>query len=164
MAETADFLNELNEWYYRLEMKQAEIVHALYHRVFELESGYYNGYQRRDGDAVVTDYFPIPVITVKGVCDVEIHPDHIEISAYRNLRDTVSYSFDKISGCTYTVSEAEDADEILFDSKTPSLEREHILLRSSEKKILFSFFFDFNTDGTAVYEFAKLLRRERFYQ
>ena len=164
MTQNADFLKQLNEWYYRLEMKQAEIVHALHHRVFELESGYYNGYRRRDGDAVVTDYFPIPVITVKGVCDVEIHPDHIEISAYRNLHDTIGYSFDKFSGCAYTVSEAEDADEILFDSKTQSPEREHILRRSQEKKILFSFFFDFDTDGTIVYEFVKLLRRERFYQ
>ena len=164
MTETTDFLKQLNEWYYWLEIKQAEIVHALHHRVFELESGYYNGYRRRDGDAVVTDYFPIPVITVKGVCDVEIHPDHIEISAYRNLHDTVGYSFDKFSGCTYTVFEAEDADEILFDSKTQNPEREHILRRSADKKILFSFVLGFDTDGIAVYEFVKLLRRERFYQ
>lgn len=38
-----ELLNEINTAYYRLEMKQAEIIHALSHRIFELESGWYNG-------------------------------------------------------------------------------------------------------------------------
>ncbi len=40
--------NELNTAYYRLEMKQAGIVHALFHRIFELESGWYNGHYHKD--------------------------------------------------------------------------------------------------------------------
>ena len=42
-----ELLNEINTAYYRLEMKQAEIIHALSHRIFELESGWYNGHSTR---------------------------------------------------------------------------------------------------------------------
>ena len=46
-----ELLNEINTAYYRLEMKQAEIIHALFHRIFELESGWYNGhYHKGDND------------------------------------------------------------------------------------------------------------------
>ena len=43
-----ELLNEINTAYYRLEMKQAEIIHALSHRIFELESGWYNGHYSHD--------------------------------------------------------------------------------------------------------------------
>lgn len=39
-----ELLNEINAAYYRLEMKQAEITHALFHRIFVLESSWYNGH------------------------------------------------------------------------------------------------------------------------
>ena len=42
-----ELLNEINTAYYRLEMKQAEIIHALSHRIFELESGWYNGHYHK---------------------------------------------------------------------------------------------------------------------
>ena len=46
-----ELLNEINTAYYRLEMKQAEIIHALSRRIFELESGWYNGhYHKGDND------------------------------------------------------------------------------------------------------------------
>ena len=42
-----ELLNEINTAYYRLEMKQAEIIHTLSHRIFELESGWYNGHYHK---------------------------------------------------------------------------------------------------------------------
>lgn len=63
----------LNEIYHALSMKHAQIYHGLRHRGFELDSGFYNGHQHRspDGDRLM-DYYPIPAVSVKGVCDVEI--------------------------------------------------------------------------------------------
>lgn len=78
MDKTADNLNQV---YYRLELKRAELVHALFHRTFELESGFYNGhYRKREDGSFHMDYFPIPVISVKNYCDVEIGLDSISIS------------------------------------------------------------------------------------
>ncbi len=53
-------LNDLNTAYYRLETKQAEIIHALSHGIFELESGWYNGhYHKGDNDNWVRESYPM---------------------------------------------------------------------------------------------------------
>ena len=66
-------MNEVNNAYYQLEMKQAQIVYALFHRIFELESGWYNGhYHNGENGNWHRESYPIPVIGIKGYCDVEI--------------------------------------------------------------------------------------------
>lgn len=75
-----ELLNEINTAYYRLEMKQAEIIHALSHRIFELESGWYNGhYHKGDNDNWIRESYSIPVIGVKDFCDIEIQFDNLHI-------------------------------------------------------------------------------------
>lgn len=37
----------MNEIYFTLSTKQAPLFHGLYHRIFELSSGFYNGYERQ---------------------------------------------------------------------------------------------------------------------
>lgn len=84
-----ELLNEINTTYCRLETKQAEITHTLFHRIFELESGWYNGhYHKGDNDSWIRESYPIPVIGVKGLCDIEIQLDKISVST-KMERDTV---------------------------------------------------------------------------
>lgn len=54
-----ELLKEINAAYYRLEMKRAKIVHALFHRIFELESGWYSGHYHKGDDANWSEN-PIP--------------------------------------------------------------------------------------------------------
>ncbi len=94
-----ELLNEINATYYRLEMKQAEIVHALFHRIFELESGWYNGhYHKNDSGNWHRESYPIPVISVKGFCDIEIQFDKISVSTKLKRNTALSYSFEKFAG------------------------------------------------------------------
>ena len=44
------------------------------------------------------DYYPIPVISVKGYCDVEISPDGISVTTKKKRNDTLDYSFEKLKG------------------------------------------------------------------
>ena len=89
-------LNDLNTAYYRLETKQAEIIHALSHGIFELESGWYNGhYHKGDNDNWVRESYPIPVIEVKGLCDIEIQFDKISVSTKLQRNTVLAYSFEK---------------------------------------------------------------------
>lgn len=68
----------MNEIYFTLSTKQAQLFHGLYHRIFELTSGFYNGHERQTLDGSwQMDYYPSPVISVKGFFDVEISPDGI---------------------------------------------------------------------------------------
>lgn len=90
-------LNEMNNAYYILELKETEIFHALFHRIFDLESGWYSGHYYKDdnGKWFLTSY-PIPVIDVKGFCDIEIGFDKISISTKLKRDRTLTYSFDWI--------------------------------------------------------------------
>lgn len=60
MSETEAISDHLNQIYYRLEQKRAELTHALFHRIFELDTGFYNGhYHKREDGSFQMDYFPI---------------------------------------------------------------------------------------------------------
>ena len=85
----------MNEIYFALSTKQAQLFHGLYHRVFELSTGFYNGHEHQAPDGTwQTDYYPIPVISVKGFCDVEISLDQVTVSNKRRRLDE-----EKAKGC-----------------------------------------------------------------
>lgn len=159
-----DFLNEINAAYYRLEIKRAEIVHALFCRIFELESGWYNGhYHKNDAGDWQRDSYPIPVIEVKGYCDIEIQFDRISVSAKLKRDTALAYSFEDFSGYEF---EAYGVEDYLADYHHPGQTLEEMKERigaCDETEIGFSFTFPFDIEGKRIFEFAKLLRRERFY-
>ena len=86
----------LNEAYSGLEAKHDEIIRALTNRIFELGSGWYNGHYQKDPEGKwVRDAYPIPVITVKGLCDIEIQFDGISVSTKLKRETALEYPFDK---------------------------------------------------------------------
>lgn len=74
--------DELNGVYYPLYIKANEILKRFVpSRIFEAEYGWYNGhYSKNQSGQYVMDYFPIPVVSVKGFCDIEIGIGQITVS------------------------------------------------------------------------------------
>lgn len=75
--------DELNDIYRKLENRMHRIV-ALFtslHKGFDCSGGYYSGHYHKNAEGkYVMDFFPIPVVTVKGVCDIEIDLDKVSVS------------------------------------------------------------------------------------
>lgn len=158
-------MKELNEMYCRLQMKCSELMSGLHHRIFESEWGWYNGhyYKNSDGEYERAEY-PIPVITVKGFCDIEVNLDSVSLTTKRSKADTLDYSFDKFSGIQFEVfSIKQYLDEDYYASGSDIGVFRDKIRKSQEKELGFSFLFDFDIDGDRMYEFVKLLRREGFY-
>ena len=157
-------LNEINAAYYRLELKQTELVHALLHRIFELESGWYNGHYHKDETGNwFRESYPIPVIGVKGLCDIEIPFDKISISTKLKRNAALAFPFEKLAGYEF---EAYGVDDYLADFYHPGQTVQDLkenIRACDEKEIGFSFVFPFDVDGKQIFEFVKLLRREGFY-
>ena len=155
---------EINTAYYRLESKQAELVHALFHRIFKLESGWYNGHYHQDeAGNWFRESCPIPVIGVKGFCDIEISFDKITVSTKLKRDAALAYSFEKFAGYEF---EAYGVDDYLTDFYHPGQTMQDLkenIRVCDEKEIGFSFVFPFDVDGKQIFEFVKLLRREGFY-
>ena len=156
--------NELNATYYRLEMKQAEIVHALFHRIFELESGWYNGHYHKDDNGTwIREPYPIPIIEVKGFCDIEIQFDKISISAKLKRNTALAYSFEKFDGYEFEAYGVKDYLADFYHAGQTIKEMKDNIRACDEKEIGFSFIFPFDIEGKQIFEFVKLLRREGFY-
>ena len=158
------FLNEINDEYNKLELKEAEIFHALFHRIFDLESHWYSGHYYKDdnGKWFLTSY-PIPVIDVKGFCDIEVGFDKISISTKLKREKALTYSFKKFEN--YEL-EAYGVNNYLLDfyhsGQSLRILKDNVNA-SDEEEIGFSFVFPFDIEGKEIFEFVKLLRREGFY-
>jgi len=161
---TKDFLEEVNAAYYQLEMKQAQIVHALFHRIFEIESGWYNGhYHKGENGSWCRDSYPIPVVEVKGFCDIEISFDKISVSTKLKRARALEYSYDMFSRYAF---ESFGVDDYLCDFYNSGMTIDELktnISNSDEKEIGFAFIFPFDVDGKEIFELVKLLRREGFY-
>lgn len=157
-------LKEINTVYHELEMKEAELVHALFHRIFEIESGWYNNHydKHEDGNWSRASY-PIPVISVKGYCDIEISFDTVTVSTKLKRRTALEYSYDKIVQYEFEAYGVEDYLADFYHAGQTVQDLKNNIAKSDEEEIGFSFLFPFDVDGKQVFEFVKLLRRERFY-
>lgn len=159
-----ELLNEMNAAYYRLEMKEAKIVQALLHRIFEPESGWYNGhYHRNEVGEWNRESYPIPVVSVNGLCDIEIHFDKIIVTTKLKRDAVLAYSFEKFAQYKFEVYGVEDYLADFYNEGQTVKEMKENIRTSGETEIGFSFVFPFDIDEKKIYEFAKLLRREGFF-
>lgn len=154
----------MNEIYFTLSTKQAQLFHGLYHRIFELSSGFYNGHERQTPDGGwQMDYYPIPVISVKGFFDVEISPDGISVTTKKKRKDALAYSFEKLCDYSFEAFGVESYLDIFYRDGMTIAELKENISCSEEREIGFCFSLPWDIDGETMYEFAKLLRREGFY-
>ncbi len=156
--------NEINTAYSRLESKQTALIHALSHRIFKLESGWYNGHYHMDETGNwFRESYPIPVIDVKGLCNIEIPFDKITISTKLKRSAALAYPFEKFAGYEFEAYGVNDYLADFYHSGQTLQELQKNIRACDEKEIGFSFVFPFDVDGEQIFEFVKTLRREGFY-
>jgi len=158
-----DTLCKIQTAYRMLERKGEELVHAAEQKSLETETGWYNGhYQKSTEGEWIRQSFPIPVIGVKGICDMEIQFDGITVSAKLKRDAALAYPFEKLE---YEF-EAYGVEDYLGDYYQPGEIFDRMkerILAGTETEIGFSFPFSFDTDGEKVIEFAAFLKNEGFY-
>ncbi len=161
---TKDFLDGLNAAYHQLELKMAQVCGALHHRIFELEPGWYNGHYRQDENGGwKRDSYPIPVVSVRDYCDIEISFDELSVSTKLKRAKALEYPYEKILQYNFEAFGVEDY-LITFYKKGMSLdELKANISKSGEREIGFAFTFPFDVEGNDIFEFVKMLRREGFY-
>lgn len=164
MVISQDFLNEMNVAYRQLEQKYSELVCALNHRIFDLESGWYNGHYQKSADGKwARDAYPILVITVRGICDIEIQFDRISVSAKLKRDSALAYSFEKLTAYEFEVYGVEDYLSDYYHPGQTVEDMKNSIRASDETEIGFSFMFPFAVERQQIFDFVKLLRREGFY-
>lgn len=159
-----EFLRELDAAYLPLEQKRSALLRALSGRPCTLQCGWYNGhYSRAEDGGYRMDHYPIPVIEVRGCCDIEIGFGSIGISTKLSRADALERDFAKFSGVPFEVHGVDDfLADFLLPGMTLGQMRENIRA-SGEEDIGFSFTLPFETPEERVAAFIDLLIAEGFY-
>ncbi len=159
-----NLLNEINTAYSQLETRMIAVYGSLYHRMFELECGWYNGHYSLGEDGEWNrDSYPIPVVSVKGLCDVEVSFTGITLTTKMRRTQAIEYSFVKFANYDF---EAYGVADYLnnYRSKGESIEEfKKNLKGTKEREIFITFTIPEDMIGDKLYNFAKLLKREGFY-
>ncbi len=155
---------ELNKAYYQLHLKSTELASGLFHRIFEIESGWYHGKHLTNADGqTYMSHFPLSVVSVKGYCDVEVDFDEIIVYTKLSRKTAMQYSFEKFKDYPFEAYGTDDYYTNLHPYEATIDEFHKALRNCDEKEIEFRFRFDYSVTGEQMYEFIKLLRREQFY-
>lgn len=160
-----DVIKCIDAAYQLLEAKQREILQGLSCPASEIESGWYNGHYCRKSDdgAWIRDAYPIPVIGVKGLCDMEIQFDRIWVSTKLGRETALRYSYDKLNGYTFEAYGVEGYLKDFYHEGQTWRELLDAISASDEKEIGFSFIFPFEVADGKLRELVEMLRREGFY-
>ena len=150
---------QLNEIYAKLDKKAQDIA-----KLLGCDYGYYNGhYHKNETGNYEKDYFPIPVISVKGLCDVEIDLDGISVTAKLTKDRAISYDFEKIKSFNFEVYGVENYLEdfyVLGDTIASMIEK---LSNCKEENVFFSFYFTNDTPVDTICKLVKLIEEEGFF-
>ena len=147
-----------------MELKYYQLWQGLNHRIFDLYGGWFNGeFERSEDGQWISQAYPIPVISVKGYCDVEIGFNKITVFAKRKCTNSLERSYEKLQHYDFEVFGSEDCGEVFYRPGMTVEQMKAKLKESNEHEIRFRFLLTWDTDQEQIYDFVKLLRREEFY-
>lgn len=159
---TRDILNQL---YAPLDDKVCELVMALTksHDGYQVNSRFFNGhYHKNDAGQYQKDRYPIPVISIMGLCDIEIDFDGISTTTKLSRDWIVSFDWSAFKTVHFEVYGVENFLNDYGNDRDSSAIKGRALL-SDENEFFVSFFLHNDTDGEELLKFLKFLRRNHFY-
>ncbi len=143
--EAFEKIRQLNALYAPMEEKARQIKRGLEGIFPSVQLGYYGGHWRRDEKGVYQmDAFPIPVLEVAGVCDVEISPDGVSLTVKLRRNAALAYQWEKLTDWEFEVYGTED---YTGDFYLPGMSLEQLrenIRKSGEQEIGVTFAFDFS--------------------
>ena len=159
------FKDQLNEFYKNLDDKTNQIRDILVKNGFRVEKGYFSGqYYNKDASGnYVKDYYPLPVVGVKGLCDIEVVGTHLNVSTKTSIKNAIHFNYDKFSDYYYEVYGVNDYLADYYKSGEDIVKLYKNLEACDEKEIGFAFNFANNTSVDKILKFVVILRNNGFY-
>lgn len=157
--------DELNKMYAPLVKKMQELTAAL--KGFgekEVSGAFFNNHFHKDENGgYAADVFPIPVISVKDLCDIEIDLEGISITTKLSKKNALVFDYFQLPEIDFEIYGVEDYLKDYYvkgDNLNQSLE---MLEESGEKEFFYSFGFAFDAEIDTVCELIRSFRNSGFY-
>ena len=126
------------------------------HGGFKIQSGFYNGHYHRNTEGnYQPDAYPIPVISVKGLCDIEIDFDGNSITSKLSKEQIISFDWNLLREVRFEVYGVNDFLRDYGDDQS-TCEISKSVQNSEENEFFISIFIPVNESGESV---LKLLRK-----
>lgn len=159
-----DFKERLNDFYKKLDGEAEQIKNILIKNGFKCEKKYFNGhYNKNAAGEYVKDYFPIPVIEVKDLCDIEIVGNRINISSKTSLERALHFDYGKISDYYYEVYGVVDYLSDYYKSGEELKVLYRNLETSEEEEIGFAFSLASDASIDKIFNIISILKSGGFY-
>ncbi len=103
--------NDLNSLYRPLDQKAREFIanFVKLHGGFRVTSGFFNGhFHKNEAGNYQEDVYPIPVISVMGLCNIEIDFDAITFTTKLKKGQIADFDWRKLGGVPFEVYGVED--------------------------------------------------------
>lgn len=156
-------INLLNGIYRPLHERATELSKLLREKGLDARLGWYNmHYRGTGGGEYAPDYFPIPVISIAGICDVEFNIDTVTVTAKLTRKDSLEKDIDGI-GVSY---EAYGVNDYLNDfraAETTSEQMRRAIAQSDEKEVFFGFLLPQYITADGIADFIERLRTQGFF-
>ena len=158
------YLAAIDAAYFVLEEKQAELLSAFTAARYRAASGWYNGHYHKNilGEWERESY-PIPVLEIAGICDVEIGFDKITVSAKLRTESISTLEAESFTPYDYEVYGVEDFLNDLYSSRQPFGQLKAIAENHSEPEVGFSFYFPPHASAIPILDLIRLLDKSGFY-
>ncbi len=160
-----DTRNALNEIYTPLVGKMNGLLSMLRHNSgYDCSYGFFNGhYQKDEGGAYTEDLFPIPVITVKDICDIEFDLQYITVTTKLKKEDALGFEYQKIADVPFEIYGVRDyltdyyAEGGRLDTAIQKMGK------SGEAEFFFSFVFTYSVSEEDFLRFINGLHDDKFF-
>lgn len=96
-------INILNKLYEPLHKYKTALIKKLTNLNFKIEWGYYALHSFRHNNSYVEEYYPIPVITIEGICDIGIDVNWIFIEGKLARRRAIEFNFSLLKDYNFEV-------------------------------------------------------------
>lgn len=157
--------DELNSLYRPLDQKAREFIASFVklHGGFRVTSGFFNGHSHKnEAGNYQEDAYPIPVISVMGLCDIEIDFDAITFTAKLKKGQITDFDWRKLGGVPFEVYGVED---YLCDygNSQDAAQIKGVVSSSKETEFFVTFSFPTDTNGEQALRFLRTLQKYGFY-
>ena len=160
--ETKQQLNDL----YRPLVQRAKLLWKMLRAAGQPDAafGFFNGhYAKNDAGDFVMEWFPIPVLSVPAVCDVEFAFDHVGITAKLKRAEALSFDFGRLAGHRYQVYGVDDYLADFGDETRSAADIRQAVSGCSETEIAVSFTFEAETELIVLLDFIQKLHSMVFF-
>ena len=156
---------QLNRLYRPLDERAQEYIAKMtkLHGGFKIESGFYNGHYHKNSEGNYRSYaYPIPVISVKGLCDIEIDFDGTSITSKLSKEQIISFDWNLLGNVKFEVYGVNNFLRDYGDNYS-ACEISESVQNSEEKEFFISFFIPVNESGENVLKLLRKIQNYGFY-